>query len=369
MMIGQWRSAVWALLRLPSRLAYRRALAARSFTLPRGEPVLSYGGVLPRDPRAIVAGGHVKLRHLDRAFPERKNFNVLYLVSSALPPHALDLVRWAKKGGAKLVWNQNGVAFPAWAGARFEDTNRPRAELLREADFVVYQSEFCRESADRFLGAAPGPSRVLFNPVDLREFSPPAAPPALDCWQLLTAGTHYQPWRVLGPIETLRHLLDAGETARLTIAGAFRWPNAEAEVHAAIERFRLRKAVTLCPAFTQGEAVELYRSAHVLLHPKYHDPCPTVVIEALACGLPVVGSRSGGLPELVGDEGGELVEVPLSWEKASAPESARMADAVTRLMSEWPARSRAARERAQRLFDSDRWVAAHREIFAALVPS
>ena len=142
-----------ALLRLPSRLAFRRALSRRPIALPRGAPALSYGGVLPREPGAIVAGGRVKLRHLDRAFPEQEHFNVLYLVSSAVPPHAGELVRWAKARGAKLVWNQNGVAFPAWAGRRFAETNRPMAELRRLADFVVYQSEFCRESADRFLGA------------------------------------------------------------------------------------------------------------------------------------------------------------------------------------------------------------------------
>lgn len=357
------RAAVWALLRLPARLAYRRALAGRSLLLPQGTPALNYGGVLPRGAGAIVAGGRVKLRHLDRVFPEQEHFNVIYLVSSALPPHAMELVGWAKARGAKLVWNQNGVAFPAWAGRRSSETNRPMAALRRQADFVVYQSDFCRESAERFLGAFAGPSRVLFNPVDLDEFSPAPNPPSLDCWQLLTAGTHYQPWRVLGPIETLRQLRAADRAAHLTVAGSLRWPNADAEVRAAIAQAGLHDAVTLRPAFTQAEAVALYRGAHVLLHPKYHDPCPTVVIEALACGLPVIGSRSGGLPELVGEDGGALIEVPLSWDEPSAPDPARMTDAIAQLMRDWPARHAAVRARAERLFAADAWVAAHREVF------
>ena len=227
---------------------------------------LSYGGVLMRVPGAVVAGGRVKLRHLDRAFPEQEHFNVLYLVSSALPPHASELVRWAKARGAKLVWNQNGVGFPAWAGRRFAETNRPMAELRQLADFVVYQSEFCRESADRFLGGVSSPSRVLFNPVDLAEFSPAPQPPSLDCWQLLTAGTHYQSWRVLGPIETLRQLRAAGHTARLTVAGELRWPDAQHEVREAITTAGLDDAVTLRPAFTQAEAITLFQDAHILLH-------------------------------------------------------------------------------------------------------
>lgn len=361
------RAAVWDLVRLPARLRYRRELAARKVAVAKETPVLSYGGALPREPGAFVAGGRVKLTHLDRAFPEREDFNLLYLVSSAVPPHALDLVRWAKERGAKFVWNQNGVAFPAWAGTRLAETNEPMAVLRREADFVVNQSEFCRVSAERFLGPSAAPSCVLFNPVDLAEFTPAPAQGPVECWHLLAAGTHYQPARVLGPIEALRHLRDTGCPARLTVAGALRWPDAEAEVHAAIDHLELRDAVTLRPAFLQSEAVALYRSAHVLLHPKYHDPCPTVVIEALACGVPVIGSRSGGLPELVGEDGGELIEVPLSWEQAATPSPQEMASAVMKVILNWPVRSRTARARAERLFDETRWVTEHRAIFEKLI--
>jgi glycosyltransferase involved in cell wall biosynthesis len=366
-MLDAGRAAVWSLLRLPGRLAARRKLAARSLAVDRSEPVLNYGGALPREPSALVAGGRVKLRHLDRTWPERDDFNVLYLVSSAMPPHALELVRWAKSRGARFVWNQNGVAFPAWAGARVNQTNEPMAELRREADFVVYQSAFCQESADRFLGPSNAPSRVLFNPVDLDEFSPAPQTGPIARWELLTAGTHYQPQRVLGPIEALGLLRDAGCPARLTVAGALRWPNADAEVRTAIDRLDLRDAVVLRPAFSQAEAVELFRAAHLLIHPKYHDPCPTVVIEALACGLPVIGSRSGGLPELVGADGGVLIDVPLSWDHPAAPDPRQIANAVMQLIPSWPVHRRAARARAERLFDAASWVDEHRRIFASLL--
>jgi glycosyltransferase involved in cell wall biosynthesis len=363
------RSAAWALLRLPGRLAYRRSLERVRFDVPREVPVLNYGGVLPRGGKMIVAGGKVKLRHLDRAFPESERCNVLYLVSSAVPPHAAELVRWAKARGIKVVWNQNGVAFPAWAGKRLAETNEPMAELLRLADFVIYQSAFCRESADHFLGSVSVPSRVLFNPVDLAEFSPAAKPPPLDCWRLLTAGTHYQPSRVLGPLEALRHIRKSGQAAHLTIAGELRWPGARTEVEAALTRNGLHNSVTFRPAFTQAEAVALFHDAHLLLHLKYHDPCPTVVIEALACGVPVIGSRSGGMPELVGTEAGELIDVALSWERSEPPDPAAVKGAVERLMGEWTRRRQAARSRAERLFDVTGWVAEHRRIFASVLGS
>ena len=326
---------------------------------------MNYGGVLPRT--GIVHGGRVKLRHLAERFPESDQFNLLYLVSSATPPHAIDLVRWARKRGAKLVWNQNGVGFPAWAGASYRQLNRSMATLFREADFVVYQSAFCQQSAERFLGLVPAKSTILFNPVDLQLFHPSEQPPTFDRWQLLTAGTHHQANRVIGAMEALRHLLDAGHDARLTVAGELRWARAGAEVRASTERLRLASAVEFVPPFTQSEAPALYRAAHVLLHAKYHDPCPTVPIEAMASGVPVVGSRSGGMPELIGDEGGELIDVPLSWDVASTPEPRAMASAVQRIMSDWRSRSLQARSRAERLFAKEHWVNRHEEIFNHLI--
>ena len=73
------------------------------------------------------------------------------------------------------------------------------------------------------------------------------------------------------------------------------------------------------------------------------------------------------MPELVGDDGGELIEVPLSWDQPAVPEPEQMANAVMKMIPNWPVRSRAARARAERLFDAGQWVAEHRRIFEALI--
>lgn len=359
-MIGTF---IRSLAAIPQHVNYRASLAARPLAVPQGAPTLNYGSV--RNIGGLIAGGRVKLTHLAERWPETDPFNVLYLVSSAPPPFARELVLWAKKRGAKFVWNQNGVGFPAWAGIRAWETNLPMRRLLRLADHVVYQSEFCRISADRWLEPASCPSSVLINPVDTAFFKP--APASLDSWKLLAAGTHYQPFRVIGALETLRVLLDAGHRATLTVAGELRWQNAEAEVHNAVMRLRLAEWVTMRPAFTQDEAVRLYQASHVLLHLKYHDPCPTVAIEALACGLPVVTSASGGMPEIVGADGGEMLDVKCDWFRADYPPARAIAAAVARVMREWPQRSEAARARAERLFRKQDWADAHSRIFEGLL--
>lgn len=370
---AQWlpasiRRPLRAALGAPARLAYRRRLEAVSFTLPRGGPVLSYGDALPRRAGALVQGGRVKLTHLARAFPAGADaFNVLYLVSSAPPPHALELVRFAKERGVKFVWNQNGVAYPAWAGPFTDDMNGPMRALLREADYVVYQSAFCRRSADRLLGPAACPAEVLFNPVDTALFCPAEYPPPLEEIRLLALGTHTYADRVLVVLRCLGELRRMGRAARLTIAGEMQWDGAEAEVRRTMDELGLRELVTLRPAFSQSEAAEMCRAHHVLLHPKYMDPCPTVVIEALACGLPVVGPASGGLPELVDAGSGRLLPVPEDWEQMHSPDPGAMAEAVCEIAADWPGFSTRARQRAVALFRAEPWCKRHGEIFEALL--
>src|SRR5215204_299105 len=99
---------------LPARLRFRRALRAQTWTAPTDHVAVNYGDALGGP--GFVAGGRVKLLHLAGRWPQEKPFNVLYLVSSAPPPFADELVRWASARGARFVWNQNGVGFPAWAG-------------------------------------------------------------------------------------------------------------------------------------------------------------------------------------------------------------------------------------------------------------
>ena len=58
---------------------------------------------------------------------------------------------------------------------------------------------------------------------------------------------------------------------------------------------------------SQVELAEYYTAADVLLNPTYNDTFPTINIEALACGTPVVTYRTGGSPEMLDENTGIVV--------------------------------------------------------------
>lgn len=359
-----WRHLAYRRRRLAVRRRDRRI--ARTPAAPRDRPHVFYGqDVIPtRDQSAH--GGIVKLQHLQGEFPNAvTDFNLLYLVSSSLPPDAIDLIKLARARSAPFVWNQNGVAYPAWHGPGIERINGPMAAAFQAADHVLFQSEFCRVSAERFLGDEYGPAEVLYNPVDTVHFAP-AEPPS-EPLTLLLGGNQYHRYRLEVALRTLALLPDARLLVSGGLTGMGRRPDQARRAAVALaEGLGVGERVDFIGLFTQREAPHIYRRAHLLLHTKVMDPCPGVVLEAMASGLPVVYPASGGTPELVGEAAGVGVPSPTDWQRQHPPGARELAEAVRAVQARLPEYRRAARERSAR-FDSRRWIERHRELFRALV--
>jgi starch synthase len=60
-------------------------------------------------------------------------------------------------------------------------------------------------------------------------------------------------------------------------------------------------SVTILDRVKQRELADYYVAARVFALPSYYESFPKAIVEAMACGLPVVATSSGGIPELVDD--------------------------------------------------------------------
>ena len=323
---------------------------------------------------SVLGGGIVKVQDLATRFPSHPAApNLLYLVSSALPPYASRMAALARKSGGRVVLNQNGVAYRAWCGAGWERTNQFMRAALLESDFVIYQSHYCQRTADHFLGKAPAPSAVLLNPVDTRQFVPGQRACRAGAPVLLTAGTHCHAYRVECVIQALGLLRRGGIDARLMLSGVLAWRNdsswARTDVESWIRSAGVADAVTCTGPYTQVQAVALMQQADVLVHAKVCDPCPRLVVEAMACGLPVVYSATGGTPELVGLDAGVGIPGTEDWEVDHPPAPELLAEAVMQVLATYDKRALAARHRAVTQLDVEPWLDRHAEWFARLLAS
>ena len=335
---------------------------------PGGPARVFYGRKALPSPNLAVHGGLVKVQRMQSRWPNVvRDYNTLYMVSSAMPPGARWWAAAARRRGARVVWNQNGVSYPGWEQHGWRATNDAMRPLLRSADHVFYQSAFCKLAADRFLGAPSGSWEVLHNSVDTRLFVPASEPVPFSPLVLMLGGNQSERYRLETAIATLGTLVRRGTHARLLVTGHLRWnrdpDQAMREARSCIEREGVADRVEFVGPYPQAEAPGLLQRAHILLHTKHNDPCPGIVIEALASGLPVVYSASGGVPELVGTDAGVGVPVESTFDRTIPPDVAALADGVDRVRASYQDFSRAARLRAVQCFDIEPWMARHAAIF------
>jgi glycosyltransferase involved in cell wall biosynthesis len=309
-----------------------------------------------------VSGGTAKFQRLAARFPNHPtDHTLLYLGSTWLPRDLRSLIALERRRGVPIVVNQSGVAYPGWAGEETDAINRQFRRALLAADHVLYQSEFCKRCGDDFLGEPGGSWEVLYNAVDVDHFTRRAAPPDGGP-VLLLGGDQTQSYRLELALETLARVRDSRPDARLLVTGRL-----VSSPEPLIERLGLTEAVELTGRYAQRDAPALYSRAHVLLHTKVKDPCPSAVIEAMACGLPVVYAASGGTVELVGDEAGVGVPHPDGWERDQPPSTEQLADAVGQVLADLPRYAEAARRRAVERFALGPWLDRHAELFDELV--
>ena len=192
--------------------------------------------------------------------------------------------------GPVLVHRVDGVPELTRGRRTVADTIQPAVNRL--ADYTIFQSEFCQESFVEYGGDPPKRSCVVNNGVDGSIFFPvPSVPNAARGLRLVAAS--WSPNRRKG-FSTLAAL---SRVPRVKVVFAGNWCP---DVHPA--------NVELAGVLTSRELAQLMRTAHALVHFAWNEPCSNTIVEAMACGLPVVYRDSGGNAELVGNCGVALAD-------------------------------------------------------------
>jgi glycosyltransferase involved in cell wall biosynthesis len=101
------------------------------------------------------------------------------------------------------------------------------------------------------------------------------------------------------PVLAVEALARVDDDVRMIMVGPPK--RAIGELREAIERLGLSRRVDLRGYVTKDELAALYRGARCLLFPSRYEGFGLPLLEAMACGTPVVATRAGAIPEVAGD--------------------------------------------------------------------
>jgi glycosyltransferase involved in cell wall biosynthesis len=105
-----------------------------------------------------------------------------------------------------------------------------------------------------------------------------------------------------------------------------------ADLEQLASELQLRDRVVFAGAKDRADVVEMLHGCSIFALPSRSEPFGIAVVEAMACGKPVIGTRTGGIPEIIDDgEDGLLVE-------PDNPD--QLAEAILRLLSDASLRER-----------------------------
>ena len=231
----------------------------------------------------------------------------------------------------------------------------------------------------------PAKVRVIYNGIDVDAWQPREDPELLSRWGIDPS----RPSVVfVGRITRQRGLpyflraaeLLPPEVQLILCAGAPDTPEIMAEVQGLVQQLqRTREGVVWIEEFLpRPDLCAILTSATTFVCPSIYEPLGIVNLEAMACGAAVVGTATGGIPEVVIDgETGRLVEIEQAEDGTGTPVDpekfvADLAATLTEVVSDPEkarAYGRAGRERAASAFSweaiADETAALYREVVAA----
>jgi len=252
--------------------------------------------------------------------------------------HLLPLWK-ARSRGQRIVQRLDGINWVhrvRWAGLRYTFRaiyGNANLSLIRSrlADHIIYQSQFIKGWWEDWYRPARVPSTVILNGVELDQYTPDGLHerPSMHYRLLVVEGS------MVGGLNT--GLFSAAELANqlsrkykieLVIVG-----HVDARTKNKIKHqnsFRIK----FMDDVKREQIPWLMRSSHLLFSAESNPPCPNSVIEALACGLPVIGFNTGSLSELVQENAGRLTPYGANQWKLEQPDIQALTDAAEEVLEE-----------------------------------
>lgn len=200
---------------------------------------------------------------------------------------------------------------------------------VRRLDRVITDSQQSRADILRYLPIRPERLAVVsagvspsYRPLDQAQCEPVLARNGIAYRYILYVGAVESRKNLVRLLEAYARLLAWSQNWRLVVVGARHWrASAVAE---AVHRLGLEEKVLFTGYVAEGDLPALYSGADLFVFPSLYEGFGLPVLEAMACGAPVITSNVSSLPEVAGDAA--LLVDPLNSEAITAAMQQVLAD-------------------------------------------
>lgn len=183
---------------------------------------------------------------------------------------------------------------------------RMQARVARRLPRLLTVSEAARDLIVKEMGARSDRIAVVPNGVDAALFRPHPGRPRKPGRVVATASADV-PLKGLAPLLRAFAQVRAQRRAELVVVGK---PRANGPTPRLLAELELNGSVRFVNGLTDPELVSLYAEADAAVVPSLYEGFSLPAVEAMACGLPLVATTAGGLPEVVGRDGEAALLVP-----------------------------------------------------------
>lgn len=196
--------------------------------------------------------------------------------------------------GLRTVFTEHSLYGFADTGSIF--TNKMLKFTLSDVGHTIGVSHTCKENLVLRGDLDPSDVSVIPNAVVSDSFRPDPSRAPTDCIQIIFISRLYPNKGADLLTAIIPRICSERNNVKFTIAGS--GPR-EVDLQQMIEKHRLQDRVQLIGAISHERVRDVMVTGHIYLHPSLTEAFGTVLVEAASCGLLVVTTNVGGIPEVL----------------------------------------------------------------------
>lgn len=197
-----------------------------------------------------------------------------------------------KKNGFPIIQRLDGVYYPSKHGLKYIYLNwEIKKDYLKYSNFIIFQSKYSRTECFTMLGEIDKSKyRIVYNGTDKTVFCP--VNKKFDTGKIIFAATgSFRNKDMIEPVVRALDLLAKRYNIEFRLIGPI--------LNTEVKNYTKRHYIKCLGGMNKREISRQLQETDILIHCQLNPACPNSVIEAISCGIPVVGFDTGAMKEIL----------------------------------------------------------------------